>query len=335
MKKIHQIVSIGAQWPTLDPFLFTAHHKEVYPKGNDDMSISVSLEGRNVGSDFSSKDGWSMYHGRKIPGFPYHPHRGFETITVVEEGFADHSDSLGAYGRFGNGDVQWMTAGKGVQHSEMFPLLATDKENPLELFQIWLNLPAKSKMVAPDYKMLWSEDIPIVKENDDKVSVKVIAGQYKETIPLGTTNDSWASVKENNVGVWKIHLASHTTYQLPSTEEGTNRTLYFYRGEEVQIEDQLITKNSCIHVSENEVITISTNQSEAYILVLQGKPINEPVAQHGPFVMNTKEELQDAFSDYQRTEFGGWPWEEKEKVHEKSKGRFAVYPDGKLEEKSK
>ncbi|OHX65391.1 pirin family protein [Flammeovirga pacifica] len=335
MKKIHQIVTIGAQWPTLDPFLFTAHHKEIYPKGNEDMSISASLEGRNIGSDFSSKDGWSMYHGRKIPGFPYHPHRGFETITVVEEGFADHSDSLGAYGRFGNGDVQWMTAGKGVQHSEMFPLLSTDNDNPLELFQIWLNLPAKSKMVDPDYRMLWSEDIPLIKENNDQVSIKVIAGNYKETIGVGTTKDSWASNSEHNVAVWKIHLKANTTYQLPATEEGTNRTVYFYRGDEVQVEDQLINENSCIHVNETEEITLRTNSSEAYFLILQGKPINEAVAQHGPFVMNTKEELQEAFNDYQRTEFGGWPWEAKEKVHDKSKGRFAVYPNGKIEEKLK
>ncbi len=124
------------------------------------MGPAESLAGRNIGQDFNPNEKWRMYHGEKVPGFPAHPHRGFETVTVVTKGVVDHSDSLGAAGRFGFGDVQWMTAGKGVQHCEMFPLLHKDKENPLELFQIWLNLPKASKMVAPHFAMLWSDAIP-------------------------------------------------------------------------------------------------------------------------------------------------------------------------------
>jgi redox-sensitive bicupin YhaK (pirin superfamily) len=144
-------------------FFFVFIIIDYFPKGNGEMGPAASLEGRNIGQDFTIKDGWRMYHGDKIPGFPAHPHRGFETVTVVLQGFVDHSDSHGQAGRYGNGDVQWMTAGSGLQHSEMFPLLYDDKENTGELFQIWINLPKAKKMVEPHFKMLWAEDIPVRK----------------------------------------------------------------------------------------------------------------------------------------------------------------------------
>ena len=147
-------------WPTLDPFLFCVHHLDEYPAGDDALRPKASLAGRSIGHDFSGKDGWSMYHGDGVPGFPQHPHRGFETVTVARQGFIDHSDSLGAAARFGEGDLQWMTAGKGVVHSEMFPLLKENADNPTELFQIWLNLPAASKMVEPHFSMFWAGAIP-------------------------------------------------------------------------------------------------------------------------------------------------------------------------------
>jgi hypothetical protein len=121
---IKNIKPLGFQWETLDPFLFCVHHEDKFPKGNEKMGPDKSyLNERHIGDDFIIKDGFRMYHGKVVPGFPGHPHRGFETITVVRQGIVDHADSTGASGRYGNGDVQWMTAGKGVQHSEMFPLI--------------------------------------------------------------------------------------------------------------------------------------------------------------------------------------------------------------------
>ena len=167
MQKIKQIKPLGFPWETQDPFLFCAYHKDNYPKGNSEMGIDLNdLKGRNIGSDFTLKNGWRMYHGSKIPGFPYHPHRGFETITINKLGVVDHSDSLGAKGRFMEGDVQWMTAGKGIQHSEIFPLIHQDKPNTLEIFQVWLNLPKSKKFVEPHFKMLWKESIPVFKFKD-------------------------------------------------------------------------------------------------------------------------------------------------------------------------
>ena len=132
MKKstsILNIFPIDFQWTTFDPFLFCAYHYDLYPKANKEFGPNESLEGRNIGQDFTIKNGYRMYHGDVAPGFPVHPHRGFETITLVRKGFVDHADSLGAAGRYGTGDVQWMTAGRGIQHSEMFPLLHQDQDN--------------------------------------------------------------------------------------------------------------------------------------------------------------------------------------------------------------
>ena len=114
---IVSVKPLGFPWVTIDPFLFCVYHDDAYPKANTQMGPDVSLAGRDLGQDFSRKDGWSMYHGNPVPGFPGHPHRGFETVTIVRKGLIDHSDSLGATARFGGGDVQWLTAGKGIVHS--------------------------------------------------------------------------------------------------------------------------------------------------------------------------------------------------------------------------
>src|SRR5205085_10917871 len=130
------------------------------------MGPAASLAGREMGNDFAGIDGWRMYHGMTVPGFPQHPHRGFETVTFVRSGLIDHSDSLGATARFGRGDVQWLTAGKGIVHSEMFPLVQRGERNPVELFQIWLNLPRADKLVEPHFTMLWREQIPTLTVQD-------------------------------------------------------------------------------------------------------------------------------------------------------------------------
>ena len=109
---ILSVTPLGFPWQTHDPFLFCVHHDDAYPAGNEQLGPAASLAGRNLGQDFEGKDGWRMYHGEVVPGFPQHPHRGFETVTIVRAGFIDHSDSLGAAARFGRGDVQWLTAGE-------------------------------------------------------------------------------------------------------------------------------------------------------------------------------------------------------------------------------
>jgi len=327
-----QIFPLGFPWQTQDPFLFCVYHLDHYPKGTPAMGPDPKLlEGRTLGNDFTLKDGWRMYHGSTIPGFPYHPHRGFETITIVNKGYCDHSDSLGAAGRFGEGDVQWMTAGRGVQHSEMFPLLNTEQDNPLELFQIWLNLPKADKFVDPHFKMLWHEDIPVVKE--ENAQIKVIAGTYRGVKANDPAPNSWAAKEDNEVAVWNIHIDANTAYKLPKANGYVTRTLYFYEGSEVYIGDRKVIPNSGIALDPSMEATLKIGGENAHFLLLQGKPIDEPVAKHGPFVMNTQEEIREAMKEYGLTQFGGWPWPYPDNVHDREKGRFAKYPSGEVIEK--
>jgi len=144
MNPILSTKPLGFQWETADPFLFCVHHEDYFPQGNEQMGPDAKyLNGRHMGDDFIIKDGFRMYHGQSVPGFPGHPHRGFETITVVRKGISGAMlTRWELLAVMENGDVQWMTAGKGVQHSEMFPLIHADKENTMELFQ---NLVESSK----------------------------------------------------------------------------------------------------------------------------------------------------------------------------------------------
>ncbi|TCO06789.1 pirin family protein [Natronoflexus pectinivorans] len=333
-KLITDIKPLGFKWETQDPFLFCVHHDDDYPKGNEEFGPDASLEGRNLGQDFTTKDGWRMYHGEKVPGFPAHPHRGFETVTIVLTGYVDHSDSHGASGRYGEGDVQWMTAGAGLQHSEMFPLIHKDKPNPLELFQVWLNLPKKSKFAEPHYKMLWAEDIPLHIEKDENgkaIEVTVIAGKIGKVAAPSPAPDSWAADCDNEVGIWLIKMEAGSQWTLPSASLEVNRSLYFYKGSEINIAGIDVNAYNSIDLLADQPVVIKNGDADAYLLLLQGMPINEPAIQHGPFVMNTAAEIQQAFSDYRRTQFGGWPWSRYDNVHDRNSGRFAKYADGKEE----
>ena len=332
---IIQTMPLGFQWPTIDPFLFCVHHDDAYPAGNDVAGPGVPLAGRDLGQDFEGLDGWRMYHGKEVPGFPNHPHRGFETVTYVREGLIDHSDSLGAAARFGRGDVQWLTAGEGIVHSEMFPLLDQERPNPLELFQIWLNLPAEDKLVEPHFAMLWDSAIPRLRHTDDDgrvTEVTVIAGELDGLTPPPPPPHSWASRADADVAIWHLRLEPGARWTLPAAQgEGTVRTLYVFAGETLAIDGTEVGHNTGSVVRADVDIALES-PGGAEVLLLQGRPIGEPVARYGPFVMNEEAEIEQAFADYRETQFGGWPWPSEEPVHTGATGRFAHRPDGTVEE---
>jgi redox-sensitive bicupin YhaK (pirin superfamily) len=342
---VRQTVPLGPRWPTIDPFLFCAHHDDAYPAGDDLLAPAVPVDDRDLGMDFSGQDGWSMYHGLVVPGFPQHPHRGFETVTFVRRGIIDHSDSLGATARFGRGDVQWLTAGRGIVHAEMFPLLDRSGPNPLELFQIWLNLPAADKMVDPYFTMFWDGDMPIVRSGGAEVTV--IAGSLAGTDVEAPTPppDSYAAHPDADIAILHIRLDPGATWTLPAaTGPDTARVLYVFEGDTVDAVDIAgttvgngtgvvvePTADLDLRVGASAGTGIGASGRQVEILVLQGRPLGEPVAQHGPFVMNARAEIHQAFLDYQRTGFGGWPWPDDAPTHGPDRGRFAKHVDGRIE----
>ena len=334
MPSVLDVVELGFPWDGLDPFIFTVHHVDDYPEGNDVLGPQPSVRDRNLGSDFSYQDGWSMYHGVAVPGFPQHPHRGFETVTVVRRGYVDHSDSLGATARYGQGDVQWLTTGSGIMHSEMFPLLEPDRSNPLELFQIWLNLPPESKMVPAHFGMLWSESIPTVIPAPGVV-IDVIAGPMGDSLPPSPPPDSWASRADSELAIWLIKLAPGASWTLPQGSAEVNRMLNCFEGDDVRVDGTEVGAKTGARLDASRPVTLENRGKPAEFLLLQGRPIGAPVFQMGPFVMNSPEELREAVDDYRRTSFGGWPWGRPDPVHPRGEGRFALHADGRVEHRDR
>jgi len=318
-------------FPTMDPFLFAVYHNDAYPA--DPSGGRMEFLEPGDGHDFDPSAPYRMYHGDHVAGFPQHPHRGFETITATMRGLVDHADSVGNAGRYGEGDLQWMTAGKGIVHGEMFPLVNSDKPNQLQFFQIWLNLPKAKKMVDPSFAMFWAHEVPEWKSSDGLSTVTIFTGNYffdKETKQNNPPPDSWATDPENDVAVMRIVIKPGGEMVLPKAnkgEEGVNRTMYLLDGlDGIKVDGKTVKQKVCMTLDATKDISLELPQEAqdaTHFLVLQGKPIEEPVAQHGPFVMNTENEIRQAFFDYQKTRFGGWPWHRDDMIFPQNKGRFA------------
>jgi redox-sensitive bicupin YhaK (pirin superfamily) len=316
-------------WPTPNPFLFCVFHQDAYPEGNGALGPKDAYN-PTPGNDFNPSRPWRWYHGEQVPGFPGHPHKGFETITVVNKGLVDHADSNGHAARYGEGDVQWMTAGRGLQHSEMFPLVHTDKPNHLELFQIWLNLPAAAKNATPGFKIMWRHEIPMVEDPAKTWMVRVIAGQFQGVRALDPLPESWAADPSHDVAVWEIRMDPHAVLEMPAASKGIGRTLYFFEGDVVRAGEDKLTSGHGYELEPTQAFSIQNSEKPGRLLLLQGQPIMEPVVAHGPFVMNSRLEIMKTFEEYQRNRFGGWDWPSHEPTHGTEPERFSETGAGKV-----
>jgi hypothetical protein len=228
-------------------------------------------------------------------GVGVHPHRGFETVTIVYEGEVAHRDSTGAGGLIGPGDVQWMTAASGILHEEFHSPGFAQRGGALEMVQLWVNLPARSKMEAPGYQNILNAQIPSVDLPEGTGRVRVIAGSY-----VGHTGPARTHTP---MDVWDLRLNQGAQARLPLVNGHTGalvvlRGTVLVNGEAVAREAQMVTFERG-----GEAIEIEAN-TDAVLLFLGGEPINEPVVGHGPFVMNTREEIVQAFHDFQSGRFG-------------------------------
>ncbi|WP_434113262.1 pirin family protein [Paraburkholderia caffeinilytica] len=229
-------------------------------------------------------------------GVGQHPHRGFETVTIVYQGELEHLDSTGSGGKIGPGDVQWMTAGAGILHEEFHSRAFAKTGGTLEMVQLWVNLPAKDKMAAPGYQSIVAGEIPSVELPEGAGLVRVIAGNY-------AGNDGPAHTF-TPMDVWDVRLNAGrgATLTLPA---GRTLALVVLRGQVRVNGDERVVSDAQLVLLEQEGTDVHLDAiSDATVLVLSGEPIDEPVAAHGPFVMNTTEEIRQAVEDFNGGRFG-------------------------------
>lgn len=263
--------------------------------------VSPAMQGAAPISPFLLLDyaGPARFEPTEHPrGVGVHPHRGFETVTIVYQGEVEHRDSTGKGGLIGPGDVQWMTAASGILHEEFHSQAFTRKGGTLEMVQLWVNLPAKDKGAEPGYQTLLDRDIPAVALPDDAGTLRVIAGSYEgHDGPARTFTP---------IDIWDVRLKRGGTASL-TLPEGHTLGLVVLRGNVlIDNADKLREAQFALLDRDGGAVTIEA-ETDATLLVLSGEPIDEPVAMHGPFVMNTREEIRQAMADFQSGRFGKIP----------------------------
>lgn len=284
MKKVIGVYSaprphwVGDGFPVRSLFSYQSHSKELSP------FLLLDYAGP---ADFTPAD--------KPRGVGKHPHRGFETVTIVYKGEVSHRDSTGQGGTIGPGDVQWMTAGSGILHEEFHSPAFTASGGPMEMVQLWVNLPAKDKMTPPGYQAILDRDIPQVTLPDGSGTVRVIAGDYQGNAGPARTFSP--------MHVWDMRLNRDGISRL-TLPEGWNAAVVVLHGT-ILVNDSTIAREAQMVVLDRsgQDLVIEAN-NDVVALLLSGEPIDEPVVGHGPFVMNTQQEIVQAIADFNSGHFG-------------------------------
>jgi redox-sensitive bicupin YhaK (pirin superfamily) len=287
MKKILEISSnpqghwVGDGFPVRSLFSYSTHSKTLSP------FLLLDFAGP---AEFES--------AAKPRGVGQHPHRGFETVTIVYQGEVSHRDSTGQGGTIGPGDVQWMTAGAGILHEEFHSEAFTRKGGMLQMIQLWVNLPARHKMTAPRYQAILNAEIPTATLDNDAGVVRVIAGEFGEA--KGPANTF------TPMNVWDLQLSGAGLATIPA-HEGWNTALIVLKGQ-ITVNGEGLVKDGCMAVLSAQGAGLSIEApGDASVLLLSGEPIDEPVVGYGPFVMNSRREIEQAITDFNSGKFGEMP----------------------------
>ena len=231
-------------------------------------------------------------------GVDWHPHRGFETVTIVYDGEVDHHDTAGNGGGIRTGDVQWMTAGSGQLHKEFHSPGFTRRGGRFEMLQLWVNLPRASKMTAPRYQALAAQDIPVVPLPGDAGSVRVIAGEF------GMARGAARTFTPINLLDVRLTAGKRVTLDL---NDGYTAALYVLEGDLVVGDSETARATELVVLDRRGAEVTLEARTDATVFVMNGQPIDEPIAGYGPFVMNTRQEIQQAFADFNQGRFGVVP----------------------------
>jgi quercetin 2,3-dioxygenase len=324
---------IGIHWDAEDPFFFISHHYDDYPKGNSQQAPPQrEVSGRmNLGRNYDKEFGYRMYNGKVVPGFPLHSHWGYETVTVVEKGYIDHFDSMGNQGRYGFGDVQWLSAGSRYEHCEMYPLAFDDRKNPTDITQIMIDLPLEHKNSPNEVRMLWSEQIPVLTMDDGNghiCTVKVIAGRFGDTQASLPNRVSWAADPEHHVRILKLVMSPDAELTIPAVSTTVNRNLYFVSGGCVSIDGQTYEDDSRLKLVGNEDVNIKNGNETGEYWLLEGEPIGEKMIVFGPVSLPTDKDVRNAMDLIRKKELDDWQWGLVDRAQPKGTDRFIRYTDG-------
>ncbi|MCQ2078815.1 MAG: pirin family protein [archaeon] len=293
-------------WDIDDPFLFVSHHFDKYPVGNERQAPPYEdVRRKDIGQDYYKLFGYRMYTGKVSPGFVHHPHWGYETITLVSKGYVDHFDSLGNQGRYGYGDVQWVSAGSRYHHCEMYPLVHQDRENPQLVTQIMLNLPLKDKNSPVEVTTIWKEDLCTVEK--DGCLVTILAGEFEGTRATVPNKVSWAADPAHHVRIMKVDMPTGATFTLAPTE-AASRNIYITEGKATVCEKEF-QEGTRLKLKPECEVTVTMGEVASELWVLEGDPIGEKQTMWGPVVLGSTAEVRKANDEIRSKEMENWPWE--------------------------